>query len=74
MRTSSELKELAEKVSDTYPDFVRWISSIPIKYNIEDEVYDYMLNNPNATTSDILNYEAKLTGHTKPLEIVDDEE
>lgn len=72
MITSDDLKTLANKVYDTYPDFVLWISTIPFKYNVGERIYDYMLNNPNASTSEILNYEAELTGKTEPLEIVDD--
>lgn len=54
----NELKDLAENVSDTYDDFVDGMVCIMKKQEKEDiqSVVDYINGNPEATTSDIIEY------------------
>lgn len=54
----AELQELAEKVTDTYDDFVFGVQCTMRKQDEEDikSVVDFIKDNPARTTSDILEY------------------
>ena len=54
----TELKELTEKVSDTYDDFVFGINCTMKKQDEEDikRVIDFIKEDPERTTSDIIEY------------------
>lgn len=54
----TELKELAEKVPDTYDDFVFGITCTMKKQDEEDiqSVIDFIEEDPKRTTSDIIEY------------------
>ena len=54
----AELKELTENVSDTYDDFVYGINCTMKKQDEEDiqSVIDFIKENPERTSSDIIEY------------------
>ena len=51
-----ELKELLEHVSDTYEDFVGGVVCAIKHGGCMQEVKEYIVRNPEATSSDILEY------------------
>ena len=53
-----ELKALLENVSDSYYDFVRaMLQSAKEHYDRIDEIIEYIKDNPEANTSDILGWD-----------------
>ena len=67
------LKQLLKKVPDAYPDFVNgMIAFLEDEEEITERIIKYINNNPNATTSEILEYHTSID--PTELEIVDDDE
>ncbi len=51
-----ELRNLLENVSDSYSDFVVGVLRVAKKYNSTDIIAEYILKNPNATTSEMIEF------------------
>lgn len=66
-----ELENLLIQVPDVYDDFVLGMKLYAKKYGTREAVVDFLKNNPNASTSDVLKFHRSLTGKTKPLPIID---
>lgn len=68
MDKKSKLKELLEKVSDSYPDFVSCgMSEAEESEEFVDKVIAYIEDNPDSSTSDIIKYETEEIFGIKPL-------
>ena len=67
------LKQILKKVPDAYPDFVNGMMALlEDEEEITEKIIRYIKNNPNATTSEILEYHTSID--PTELEIVDDDE
>ncbi len=51
-----KLKELLENVVDAYPDFVHGVMLIAKKENIEQEMINFISQNPTLSSSEISEY------------------
>lgn len=66
-------KAIIKKVPDAYPDFFNgMIAFLEDEEEITEKIIKYINNNPNATTSEILEYHTSID--PTELEIVDDDE
>lgn len=54
--TEQELCELLKNVFDSYPDFVSCGIDVAKKHNSIDEIGNFIKNNPEAKTSDVILY------------------
>ena len=50
------LKQMLERVSGSHPDFVHGITLIAKKENIEQELIEFISQNPTADSSEISEY------------------
>ena len=57
----SELIELLNNVSDSYPDFVHGAALAAKQTNTRDELVEFIRDNPEADTSDIIEYQISLS-------------
>ena len=73
MITEKQFKNKASDVSDSYDDFVSGLYGFSKDRGHIEEVYTYMVENPNAQTSDIIEYMDSLDGYLEPYVVVDDE-
>ena len=73
MITEKQFKNKASAVTDSYDDFVSGIYGFSKDRGHIDEVYEYMLANPEARTDDIIEYLDSLDGYLEPYVVVDDE-
>ena len=63
-----ELKKLLENVSDTYYDFVKGaLIEAKKDESYAEKLIDYLKNNPDATTSEIIKYETEEIFGIKPI-------
>lgn len=65
--TEQELRELLENVSDSYPDFVSCGISVAKNHNSIDEIGNFIKNNPEAKTSDVILYVSEEIAGYKPV-------
>lgn len=73
MITKEQFNKVVNDVPDVYFDFSYGLYEECVEEDILDDVYHFMLNNPYADTSTILEYITKLEGITEPYVIVDDD-
>ena len=74
MVTEEEMTAVARELKDTYPDFYNTIYTRTSREGIADEIYDFMRNNPDVTTSQVIHKMWDLTGgKPAPLKIIDTE-
>ena len=63
-----EVKKLLENVSDTYYDFVEGaLIEAEKDESYAEKLIDYLKNNPDATTSEIIKYETEEIFGIKPI-------
>lgn len=63
-----ELKKLLENVSDTYYDFVEGaLIEAKKDESYAEKLINYLKNNPDATTSEIIKYETEEIFGIKPI-------
>lgn len=53
----NELIEMLTNVSDSYPDFVYGVALAAKKTNTRDELVEFIRDNPQADTSDIIEFQ-----------------
>ena len=58
----NEFDKLISTVKDKYEDFLIEFTSKRIPFDIQKELVDFMRENPNATTSDIIEKYDKIRG------------
>jgi len=67
-----ELRKLLENVSDSYKDFVDGLCSLAKEYDEIDILIDYIKENPEANSSEIIHF--MMSGGIKEIEYEEDED
>ena len=73
MITEKQFVKLSAKVVDAYDDFITCLYGFAKDSGHVEEVYTFMLNNPEAQTGEVLEYMDSLDGYLEPYVVVDDE-
>lgn len=54
MTSREQFFEVANSLTDVYPDFARCLYSEAYDEGLLDEIYSFMANNPSCTTDEVL--------------------
>ena len=73
MVTKEEMTAVAKELPRTYPDFYNYIYLTTSRRGCEQEIYDFMLEHPDSTPSDVLKKMWDIVGKPAPLKIIDTE-
>ena len=69
MINKKQFDALAENVNGAYPDFINNLYSCAKDCGCVDEVYDFMKNNPDASTGEVLEVIDNLLGNPRPMNV-----